>query len=120
MRMFLLFVLALALPLPAQDPAVVNPKIVKVEFENDRVRVLRVRLCPHERLAMHSHPASAIVRLTERSARVVLLFDTSLSMKEARDGFPEEGGSFKHIPWPCRAAPANSPGKSQRRTPWKI
>ena len=71
MRMFLLFVLALALPLPAQDPAVVNPKIVKVEFENDRVRVLRVRLGPHERLAMHSHPASAIVRLTERSARVI-------------------------------------------------
>src|SRR5262249_46357792 len=35
---------------------------------------------------------------TERSSRVVLLFDTSLSMKEARDGFPEEGGSFKDIP----------------------
>ena len=33
MRMFLLFVLALALPLPAQDPVLVNPKIVKVEFD---------------------------------------------------------------------------------------
>jgi hypothetical protein len=33
-----------------QDAAVVNPKIVKVEFENQQVRILRARYAPHERL----------------------------------------------------------------------
>src|SRR5262245_51576911 len=39
----------------------------------------------------------ADVTRTDRTSRVVLLFDTSLSMKEARDGFPVKGGSFKDV-----------------------
>jgi len=71
MRAFsLLFVLCLT-PAAAQDPVVVNPKIVKVEFENDRVRILRMRYGPRERLEMHSHPARAEVQITNGSVRVV-------------------------------------------------
>lgn len=37
------------------DPVKVDPKHYQVEFENDRVRVLRIRFGPHERSVMHGH-----------------------------------------------------------------
>jgi hypothetical protein len=53
-----------------QDPVLVNPKIVTVVLENDRVRVLRVRYGAHDRLEMHSHPALVAVSVTPNSRRV--------------------------------------------------
>jgi len=50
---------------PALDPAKVDAKHVRVELENDRVRVLRVRLGPHEKIPMHQHPARVVVSLTD-------------------------------------------------------
>lgn len=44
-------------PAPAQDPAVVNAKLVKVPLENARVRVLDSVLQPGDKEQMHSHPA---------------------------------------------------------------
>jgi quercetin dioxygenase-like cupin family protein len=44
----------------AQDPAVVNPKTIKVKFENDRVRVLEANLPPGVKEQVHSHPAYVI------------------------------------------------------------
>lgn len=44
----------------AQDPTVVNPTTIKVNLENDRVRVLEAELQPGAREQMHSHPASVI------------------------------------------------------------
>ena len=60
----------LNLSVSAQDAAVVNPKIVKVEFENDRVRILRACYRAHERLEMHSHPAKAEVQITDGLVRI--------------------------------------------------
>ena len=42
---------------PAQDPAVVNAKLVSVKLENSRVRVLDAVLKPGDKEQMHSHPA---------------------------------------------------------------
>jgi len=53
-----------------QDPVVVSPKMVSVVFENDRVRVLRVQLGPHERIESHSHPGLVVVPLTSGSRRI--------------------------------------------------
>jgi quercetin dioxygenase-like cupin family protein len=44
----------------AQDPLVVNPKTVKLKFENERVRVLEANLPPGAKEAIHSHPAYVI------------------------------------------------------------
>jgi quercetin dioxygenase-like cupin family protein len=44
----------------AQDPAVVNPKTVKVTFENEKVRVLEAKLPAGVKEAVHSHPAYVI------------------------------------------------------------
>ncbi len=59
-----------ATPQPAgQDPVQVDPKHYKVEFENDRVRVLRINYGPREKSVMHGHPATVAVFLAEGSAR---------------------------------------------------
>lgn len=44
----------------AQDAAVVNAKTIKVNLENDRVRVLEAELQPGDKEQMHSHPPSII------------------------------------------------------------
>jgi quercetin dioxygenase-like cupin family protein len=44
----------------AQDPAVVNSKTIKVNLENDKVRVLEAELQPGDKEQMHSHPSSVI------------------------------------------------------------
>lgn len=53
----------------AQDPVRVDPKHYKVEFENDRVRVLRITYPPHEKSVMHHHPANVAVFLTNGLSR---------------------------------------------------
>ena len=49
---------ALAVEAPAQDPAVVNGKTIRVRVDNERVRVLEAVLQPGDREQRHSHPAS--------------------------------------------------------------
>jgi quercetin dioxygenase-like cupin family protein len=49
----------------AYDPVEVDPKHYTVEFENDRVRVLRIKYEPREKSVMHSHPESISVFLTD-------------------------------------------------------
>ena len=61
-----LFVLAVAVSsVMAQDPVKVDSKHYKVEFENARVRVLRIKYGPHEKSVMHRHPASVAIFVTD-------------------------------------------------------
>ena len=61
----LLFVLAFAIPVMAQDATKADPNHYKVEFENARVRVLRVKYGPHEKSVMHSHPDAIAIFQTD-------------------------------------------------------
>lgn len=54
---------------PAQDPAVVNAKTIRVKFENDRVRVLEATLRPGDKEQPHSHPAYVIYVLAGGKVR---------------------------------------------------
>ncbi len=56
----------------ALDPAKVDPKHCKVEFENDQVRVLRWNLGAREKIPMHEHPAHVTVYLTDAHLRTTL------------------------------------------------
>jgi len=49
----------------ALDPVKLDPKYHIVDFENDRVRILRTTLEPHIKSPMHEHPAYVVVYLTE-------------------------------------------------------
>jgi quercetin dioxygenase-like cupin family protein len=65
-----LLVALLVIHAAAQDATMVNPKIVKIEFENSKVRVLRAVYKPHNRFEMHSHPAKAEVQITDGTLRI--------------------------------------------------
>src|SRR5450432_1625406 len=62
--LFLLLSASLTLVTRAQDPVTVDPKIAKVEFENDRIRILRVHYEPHQKFALHEHPAKVAICLS--------------------------------------------------------
>ena len=53
-------IVSVSATVPAQDPAVVNAKTIKVRQENTRVRILEATLKPGEKEALHSHPAYVI------------------------------------------------------------
>lgn len=54
---------------PEKDPVKVDAGHYSVEFENERVRVLRIRYGPGERSAMHDHPDGVTVFLTDVHVR---------------------------------------------------
>ena len=54
----------------ANDPVAVDAKHYTVEYEDARVRVLRIRYGPGEKSAMHSHPESIAVFLSEANVRM--------------------------------------------------
>ena len=61
----------------APDSVKADPKHYKVEFENTKVRILRISYGPHEKSVMHSHPSGAIVSLTDQRVRFNLPNGTS-------------------------------------------
>jgi len=56
---------AKAQPAFERDPVKLDAKHYKVELENDRVRVVRIRYAGHEKSVMHGHPASVAVFLAD-------------------------------------------------------
>ena len=60
-----LLLFAIASPALAQDAAKVDAKHYKVEFENNKVRVLHATYGPHEKSVMHSHPDAVAIFLTD-------------------------------------------------------
>ena len=54
------------------DPAVVDPDHYTVEFENDAVRILRIKYGPGDESVMHSHPESVAARVERISRRTCL------------------------------------------------
>jgi quercetin dioxygenase-like cupin family protein len=54
------------------DPVKLDPKYHTVDFENNRVRVLRTVLEPHIKSPMHQHPAYVVVYLTELHTTMAL------------------------------------------------
>jgi beta-alanine degradation protein BauB len=53
----------------AQDPTKVEPKHYKPAFENEHVQVVYVHYGPHERSALHDHPAGVVVNITDGHLR---------------------------------------------------
>jgi uncharacterized RmlC-like cupin family protein len=55
----------------ALDPLKVDPKHYKVDFENDQVRVVRVKIGPHQTAPMHEHTLNRVVTyITDQDFRV--------------------------------------------------
>ena len=65
----------------AQDAAEVDSAHYKVEFENEKVRVLRITYGPGDKSVMHSHPEGVVVFLTDGFAKMTFADGTSQEMK---------------------------------------
>ncbi|HJQ23931.1 MAG TPA: hypothetical protein VKA60_08430 [Blastocatellia bacterium] len=99
MRNCLLLITLLCLPVvvAAQDPVKVDAKHYKVLFDNDQVRVLKVRYGAHEKSVMHEHPDAVAVFITEGHAKFNLPDGTSTpSDKQAGEVMLTPAG--KHLP----------------------
>jgi hypothetical protein len=53
------------------DAVRIDPGRYKVEFENDRVRVVRLRFASHEKGMMVTHPPRVLVTLTDVTVRLL-------------------------------------------------
>lgn len=61
----------------SMDPTRVTPATHKAVFENDRLRVLDIRMKPGQKAAMHSHPAYLVYSLTPGQVRFAFQDGTS-------------------------------------------
>jgi quercetin dioxygenase-like cupin family protein len=93
-----LFILALAVPTAlAQDAAKVDSKHYKVEFENSRVRILRVKYGPHEKSVMHTHPD--LVAIFQSDGRVKFTYPGGKTEeRDMKAGTTLFTPAVKHLP----------------------
>lgn len=86
------------MPQPSgEDPVKVDPKHYKVEFENDRVRVVRIKYKRGEKSVMHSHPESVAVFLTDAHAKFTYPDGKSEDIT-AKAGSVQHMDAFTHLP----------------------
>ncbi len=84
-------------PVAAEDAIAADPKHYTVEFENDQVRVLRIKYGPHDKSVMHEHPANVAVFLTDVSAKFTLPDGTTVGDVMKAGSVKWDAGG-KHLP----------------------
>ena len=60
-----------------EDAVKADPQHYTVEFENDRVRVIRIKYGPGEKSVMHTHGPHVAIFLTDNTVRMTLPDGTS-------------------------------------------
>jgi len=88
----------------AEDATVVAPEHYKVEFENEKVRVIRITYGPGEESAMHEHAEGIVVNLTDQNTQFTLPDGTTPAVE------PGPAGSISWSPAGMHAAKNLSDG----------
>ena len=87
-----------AIPQPAfADPVKVDPQHYKVEFENEKVRVLRITYGAGEKSVMHGHPSLVAVFLTDGLFKFTYP-DGKTEEIETKAGEVRSFPAFAHLP----------------------
>ena len=60
-----------------EDAVKADPQHYTVEFENDKVRIIRIKYGPGEKSVMHSHGPHVAITLTKNATRMTLSDGTS-------------------------------------------
>lgn len=85
-----------AMPAASDDPIKVDAKYHKLEFENDRVRVMRGTVPAKQKTAMHAHPGNIVIFLNGGRVRSILA-DGKTEEAEAKNGQVAWRGPVKHV-----------------------
>lgn len=86
------------------DPTVIDPDHYTAEFENDRVRILRIGYGPGEESVLHHHPENVAVFLTDVMVQMTL-GDGSVEELAAKAGDAVYSGVEHHQPKNISDAP---------------
>ena len=81
----------------AKDAVIADPKHYSVEFENDKVRIIRIKYGPGEKSVMHTHGPNASIILTEGSMRMTDVDGTSEDVSFEVGGVAWADGE-EHLP----------------------
>jgi len=81
----------------AEDAVVADPEHYTVEFENDKVRIIRIKYGPGEKSVMHTHGPNAAVFLTSNAARFTLPDGTSVDAT-TEAGVAQWSDAEEHLP----------------------
>ncbi len=79
------------------DPVKVDPKHYKVEFENDKVRVLRIKYGLNEKSVMHKHPDGIGVFLNDQQGKFTYP-DGRTEKIDMKKGTPAWFPAVEHLP----------------------
>jgi hypothetical protein len=78
------------------DPAKVSPSVYHVEFENDQVRVMRVKFAPNQAVPEHEHYLNrVVVYLTDQHSQMTTP-DGKADDSQHKAGEASWGGATKH------------------------
>ena len=81
----------------ADNAVVADPKHYTVEFENDKLRIIRIKYGPGEKSVMHSHGPNVAVFLTSNAARFTLPDGTSVDAT-TEAGVAQYSDAEEHLP----------------------
>ena len=81
----------------AEDAVEADPQHYTVEFENDKVRIIRIKYGPGEKSVMHTHGPHVAITLTENATRMTLADGTS-EETTTESGAANWGDATEHLP----------------------
>jgi hypothetical protein len=81
----------------AEDAVVADPEHYTVEFENDKIRIIRIKYGPGEKSVMHTHGPNVAVFLTSNAARFNLPDGTSVDAT-SEAGVAQWSDAEEHLP----------------------
>ena len=92
----------------ALDPLKVSLKAYTLEFENDQVRVMRVKFAPHQSVPQHEHVLNrVVVYLTDQHSKLIKA-DGTAEESQHKAGDTSWGGPVKHTEENLLATPVET------------
>jgi len=89
---------ASAKPVFKRDPVKLDAKHYKVELENDRVRVVRIKYCGEEKSVIHQHPPGVGILLTDARFKFAYPGGKSENIQAKAGEFLWFGEMWEHHP----------------------
>jgi uncharacterized protein (TIGR02246 family) len=80
-----------------EDAVIADPQHYAVEFENDKVRIIRIKYGPGEKSVMHTHGPNVAIYLTDITGRMTLPDGTSMEVA-AETGDTQWADAEEHLP----------------------